>query len=840
MIKHFHFVRALSASLLVVSLLVMPAAPAFAQLAGSVDTSGTTVPVIAPSTPATPPLETTPLVITTPIPAPTPTPAEPTTAAVTMPSNPVTPIITPPADTTPPAIADVSSISLEPHNATIIWTTDELATSQLEYGTTPSYGSIVTIAASASLAHDATMLNLTPHTTYYYCIRATDLAGNTSSSCGHSVTTAAQAVMIDTLPPTVSLETVSAITTSSASVMWATDELAQGYVEYGTTNAYGFETPLETDFTLSHTAAVSGLSANTTYHYRIHSRDSSGNVMVTPDNTFMTNPPAGTISSVPTTTATVPQTTTSVATPAATGSTTTVTTPNLVLSSVAANSISETGATITWITDLPSDSRVEYGNAHAFNQTAQNTTLTTSHSVTLTGLDTDTTYEFRVVSASAGVGAAQTVSDTHTFTTLARPIVIDPPANILSSSSSNVTATGASVSFTTDETTHGMVEYGLTTSYGESAADASVQTSHTLGLSSLIPNTTYHFRVKAVDAADNITYSIDHTFVTPGVLVTVTNTSTSTQATSTPSASTPTSEIGPMVETTVRGSASTGVAAPALVTIAPADTEVVFDINPQATVGDTTVIVVRGDGTYPTSPSDGHVVYSGDAATFTDTNLTNGSTYDYSVYTRSAGGGYSSPVHIAAQPTLGIEQVQLDRNPVLEPAIAGQHFTTDISLGAKDSEVEHLQQILNTENVHLTGLTTGYFGPLTLTSLKRFQAKYSLPQTGVVDAATRSVLNSLSQGWMLLSAPTGLSDLTADIKPGDTGQNVADLQLFLAYEGSYEEGYITATYGPLTKKSVADFQKKFGVTPVSGYVGPKTRHTIQTLLGQRTSSSSQS
>src|SRR5665213_556377 len=165
------FTRALAAVVLSFAIV----SPAFAQLAGSVDTGGTTAPapVVAPSAPAptpepvpvvvTPP--STPVeVITTPIPS-TPVSSTPsvstdsTTASVSTPTTSntvtavVTPIITPPADTTPPVIANVSSVSLEPHNATIIWTTDELATASLEYGTTQSYGSTVTVAVSASLAH---------------------------------------------------------------------------------------------------------------------------------------------------------------------------------------------------------------------------------------------------------------------------------------------------------------------------------------------------------------------------------------------------------------------------------------------------------------------------------------------------------------------------------------------------------------------------------------------------------------------------------------------------------------------------------------------------------------
>ncbi len=164
----------LSSFLLVFSLVILPTAPAFAL---GVDV---TPPPVAP--------------------APTPTPAPEVTPP---PVEPVIQIVTPPADTTAPAISGVANLSLGITDGTIVWTTDELAVSHLEYGTTQSYGTQATLDATALLAHTAVLLGLTANTTYYYCIHATDIAGNTANSCGHSFTTAAQSVITDTTPPDV-------------------------------------------------------------------------------------------------------------------------------------------------------------------------------------------------------------------------------------------------------------------------------------------------------------------------------------------------------------------------------------------------------------------------------------------------------------------------------------------------------------------------------------------------------------------------------------------------------------------------------------------------------------
>jgi len=86
-----------------------------------------------------------------------------------------------------------------------------------------------------------------------------------------------------------------------------------------------------------------------------------------------------------------------------------------VISSVSANPGS-TGATITWITDEPSTSQVEYGETTSYGYaTPEDTSLVTNHSVTLSGLSPSTLYHFRVKSKDASNNLA--VSGDYTFTT---------------------------------------------------------------------------------------------------------------------------------------------------------------------------------------------------------------------------------------------------------------------------------------------------------------------------------------------------------------------------------------------------------------------------------------
>lgn len=81
-------------------------------------------------------------------------------------------------------------------------------------------------------------------------------------------------------------------------------------------------------------------------------------------------------------------------------------------------------------------------------------------------------------------------------------------------STTDVTSTSVRVTWTTNENATSVVNYGLTNSYGSSASDSSNVTSHSVVLSGLSANTTYHFRVSSADGANNMATSDDATFAT--------------------------------------------------------------------------------------------------------------------------------------------------------------------------------------------------------------------------------------------------------------------------------------------------------------------------------------
>lgn len=87
-------------------------------------------------------------------------------------------------------------------------------------------------------------------------------------------------------PPVISGVGAQPVASSGATISWATDEPADSQVEYGPDASYGSSTLLDGTLTSSHSQQLTGLAAGTTYHYRVESRDSSGQLCLSGDFAF--------------------------------------------------------------------------------------------------------------------------------------------------------------------------------------------------------------------------------------------------------------------------------------------------------------------------------------------------------------------------------------------------------------------------------------------------------------------------------------------------------------------------------------------------------------------------
>lgn len=91
----------------------------------------------------------------------------------------------------------------------------------------------------------------------------------------------------DVIPPVISAVSSGTPLSTSATVTFSTNELATAVIEYGTTTAYGSQASSAT-LNTSHSVTLNGLTASTTYHYRIRATDQAGNVTTDSDRTLAT------------------------------------------------------------------------------------------------------------------------------------------------------------------------------------------------------------------------------------------------------------------------------------------------------------------------------------------------------------------------------------------------------------------------------------------------------------------------------------------------------------------------------------------------------------------------
>ncbi len=310
-------------------------------------------------------------------------------------------------DTTAPTISSVSSSSVTQSEATITWTTDENSSSLVEYGTTTSLGSLAGDATESATSHSVSLAGLSSDTTYYYQVRSIDGSGNSAvddnSGSYYTFTTDA-----DTTDPTISNISADVQSDDEVSIEWQTDELADSQVAYDTSSHSGGSwgdytntTTLDTTLTTIHSESITGLSAETTYYYRVRSTDAAGNTATSSENSFTLEEEHATI--------TVTETETIVRREADT------TPPSI--SMVGVSEISQKSVKISWQSSESGNSVVSYGLTSNYGTMRGDLKANLrSHEIELTGLTPGTTYHYQVSTYDAS-GNRGTSTD-RTFTTL--------------------------------------------------------------------------------------------------------------------------------------------------------------------------------------------------------------------------------------------------------------------------------------------------------------------------------------------------------------------------------------------------------------------------------------
>lgn len=377
-------------------------------------------------------------------------------------------------DVTPPSISNVATSSLSHEEVTVTWTTDEASNSLIDYGETVSYGQTVGNASISTTTHSIVIAGLDPLTLYHFRVLSTDAAANTGTSSDYNFTTL---VGPDIDAPTILNVATSTLTYNSITITWNTTEAASSIIDYGTTTSYNYTSGGGNSFVSNHMITLNNLERDTDYYFQVRSIDAAGNEQIdNPGYNFHT--------------LFGPDTT------------------DPVISAVLADNITSTSTRITWTTDEPATSLVDYDSSGAYGITSGNETLSTNHSVTLLGLSPGVTYYYQVRSADANDNESDSTG--YQFTTVASPVLIGAP------SVSSVTDESVMISFETTQSAYGWIDYGETALYGSIfGIDDLATTTHNIMLTGLTASTTYHFRPKIKDVYGNFThYGADTTFTT--------------------------------------------------------------------------------------------------------------------------------------------------------------------------------------------------------------------------------------------------------------------------------------------------------------------------------------
>lgn len=365
----------------------------------------------------------------------------------------------------PPAlsITNIQSGSISSTEATITWTTNNLATSIVFYGNDAALLDNTDITLDNVLLHTGSLTDLNGGLRYYFAVSGNDIYGGSAIQSGYYFDT------VDNVGPVISPGVVS-VGETSATVRWNTNELANTVIRWGTESTSLISTGGNlVVYSLPHTGVMTPLLSNRTYYYQMESYDSSGNIGLYPIQSLITldfTPP--------------------------------------VISNVVV-SPSSSNCALSWQTNERSVGTVSYGPTVSYgsNIVSNFGAYSQNHFVTIPSLSASTLYYYRITSTDSSLNSS---NSTGSFTTAGVPGGGDTTPPIISNIQvplGSITSNSASIIWQTNEPATSFVEYSASSFPGISGEDTTLTTSHTFNVSNLSSSTTYDFYVASKDASDN-------------------------------------------------------------------------------------------------------------------------------------------------------------------------------------------------------------------------------------------------------------------------------------------------------------------------------------------------
>ena len=385
-------------------------------------------------------------------------------------------------------------------NASVNPNGGEVTECKLEYGPTASYGESKPCtpspgSESSPVAVSASLSGLNANSTYHFRVVAKN-AGGESKGADETLKTLPKAPTVKTEKATEIGQTTAKL---NASVNPNGGEVTECKLEYGPTASYGESKPCtpspgSESSPVAVSASLSGLNANSTYHFRVVAKNAGGESKGA-DETLKTLPKAPTVKTEKATE--VGQTTAKLNA-----------------------SVNPNGGEVT-------ECKLEYGPTASYGESKPCTPSPGSESspvavsASLSGLNANSTYHFRVVAKNAG---GESKGADETLKTLPKaPTVKTEKASEIGQTTAKL---NASVNPNGGEVTECKLEYGPTASYGESKpctpspGSESSPVAVSASLSGLNANSTYHFRVVAKNAGGE-SKGADETLTTTSVAPTV-------------------------------------------------------------------------------------------------------------------------------------------------------------------------------------------------------------------------------------------------------------------------------------------------------------------------------
>jgi alpha-tubulin suppressor-like RCC1 family protein len=304
-----------------------------------------------------------------------------------------------------PRIERVSVQDVRLYSAMLTWYTSEPATSDLLYGKNTSYSNeISNVSGGATTVHSVLLNNLDHSSTYHFAIRITDLDNNKVLSDDYTFDTLQYPKVFN-----IRFQPITDQPTSTFKVSWASNVPTTSVVEYQP-EGQKIQEAVKTKLELQHEITITGLMDNTYYLISVIGVDQYGNQAISDRQRIKTSldtrPPI-------------------------------LSEPLIEVSSSGFGSDAKAQMVVSWQTDEPGTSQIEYGlgvtGTNYEMRSQEDSTLTTSHVVVVTGLTPSSSYHIRALSkdASDNKGVSEPSS---IITDQARSSILDVIINSIQSS----------------------------------------------------------------------------------------------------------------------------------------------------------------------------------------------------------------------------------------------------------------------------------------------------------------------------------------------------------------------------------------------------------------------